>query len=214
MDSLGGSTIFVDQTASRLNARESLYDIAHNLERWIDMIVLRTFKPRGGRRDGHLRGRSSDQCAQRTRASLPGAGRLLHAARAFRRSQEDSFRLTSATATTWRIRCCWRALRSARKFLLLRPRAMPQSRHRHHGEAIAEDTKARHVAHPQRSAQSREWEPMPSIPTSGPAWVRRQRGRRARCHLRPFQVNGAVHATRRASRRVHALPAGPSRMQK
>ncbi len=43
MDSLGGSTFFVDQTASRLNARESLYDIAHNLERWIDVIVLRTF---------------------------------------------------------------------------------------------------------------------------------------------------------------------------
>jgi ornithine carbamoyltransferase len=43
MDSLGGSTFFVDQTSSRLNARESLYDIAHNLERWIDLIVLRTF---------------------------------------------------------------------------------------------------------------------------------------------------------------------------
>src|ERR1700690_63725 len=44
MDSLGGSTFFVDQAASRLTARESLYDIAHNLERWIDIIVLRTFK--------------------------------------------------------------------------------------------------------------------------------------------------------------------------
>jgi ornithine carbamoyltransferase len=43
MDSLGGSSFFVDQTTSRLNARESLYDIAHNLERWIDIIVLRTF---------------------------------------------------------------------------------------------------------------------------------------------------------------------------
>jgi len=43
MDSLGGSTFFVDQTGSRLTARESLYDIAHNLERWIDVIVLRTF---------------------------------------------------------------------------------------------------------------------------------------------------------------------------
>ena len=43
MDSLGGSTFFVDQTASRLNARESLYDIAHNVERWIDLIVLRTY---------------------------------------------------------------------------------------------------------------------------------------------------------------------------
>jgi ornithine carbamoyltransferase len=43
MDSLGGSSFFVDQTRSRLEARESLYDIAHNLERWIDIIVLRTF---------------------------------------------------------------------------------------------------------------------------------------------------------------------------
>jgi ornithine carbamoyltransferase len=43
MDSLGGSTFFVDQTRSRLDARESLSDIAHNLERWIDLIVLRTF---------------------------------------------------------------------------------------------------------------------------------------------------------------------------
>lgn len=43
MDSLGGSVFFFDQTAGRLNARESLYDIAHNLERWIDVIVLRTY---------------------------------------------------------------------------------------------------------------------------------------------------------------------------
>lgn len=43
MDSLGGSTFFVDQTRSRLDAREGLGDIAHNLERWIDLIVLRTF---------------------------------------------------------------------------------------------------------------------------------------------------------------------------
>jgi ornithine carbamoyltransferase len=43
MSSLGGTTMFVDQTHSRLDARESLSDIAHNLERWVDVIVLRTF---------------------------------------------------------------------------------------------------------------------------------------------------------------------------
>jgi len=43
MASLGGTTMFVDQTRSRLDARESLSDIAHNLERWVDVIVLRTF---------------------------------------------------------------------------------------------------------------------------------------------------------------------------
>ena len=41
--SLGGQVFFVDQTASRLDAREKLSDIAHNLERWVDGIVLRTF---------------------------------------------------------------------------------------------------------------------------------------------------------------------------
>jgi ornithine carbamoyltransferase len=40
---LGGTAIFVDQTQERLGARESLSDVAHNLERWVDVIVLRTF---------------------------------------------------------------------------------------------------------------------------------------------------------------------------
>ena len=43
MISLGGSAMFVDQSKSRLDARENLSDIAHNLERWVDVIVLRTF---------------------------------------------------------------------------------------------------------------------------------------------------------------------------
>jgi len=41
--SLGGHSMFIDQTASRLGAREPLSDVAKNLERWIDCIVLRTF---------------------------------------------------------------------------------------------------------------------------------------------------------------------------
>jgi ornithine carbamoyltransferase len=43
MASLGGTAMFVDQTQGRLDAREKLSDIAHNLERWVDVIVLRTF---------------------------------------------------------------------------------------------------------------------------------------------------------------------------
>ena len=43
MAGLGGTTMFIDQSKSRLDARESLSDIAHNLERWVDVIVLRTF---------------------------------------------------------------------------------------------------------------------------------------------------------------------------
>jgi ornithine carbamoyltransferase len=43
MVSLGGTAMFVDQSRSKLDAREKLSDIAQNLERWVDVIVLRTF---------------------------------------------------------------------------------------------------------------------------------------------------------------------------
>ena len=43
MVSVGGTAHFVDQTQARIDAREKLSDIAHNLERWFDVIVLRTF---------------------------------------------------------------------------------------------------------------------------------------------------------------------------
>jgi ornithine carbamoyltransferase len=43
MASMGGTAMFVDQTHERLDARERLSDVAHNLERWVDVIVLRTF---------------------------------------------------------------------------------------------------------------------------------------------------------------------------
>ena len=43
INALGGTSFFVDQTQSRLGARESLSDVAHNLERWVDGLVLRTF---------------------------------------------------------------------------------------------------------------------------------------------------------------------------
>jgi len=43
MASLGGTAFFMDQTGGRIDARESLQDIAHNVERWVDVMVLRTF---------------------------------------------------------------------------------------------------------------------------------------------------------------------------
>jgi ornithine carbamoyltransferase len=43
MASLGGDCFFMDQTHSRIDQRESLSDIAHNVERWVHGIVLRTF---------------------------------------------------------------------------------------------------------------------------------------------------------------------------
>ena len=43
VNSLGGTTFFVDQTGSKLGEREPIKDIAKNLERWIDGVVLRTY---------------------------------------------------------------------------------------------------------------------------------------------------------------------------
>jgi ornithine carbamoyltransferase len=43
INTLGGNAIFVDQTQSPLGERESLADMARNLERWMNVIVLRTY---------------------------------------------------------------------------------------------------------------------------------------------------------------------------
>ena len=43
MNSLGGNAIFVDQTKEPLGERESIPDVARNLERWMNIIVLRTY---------------------------------------------------------------------------------------------------------------------------------------------------------------------------
>jgi ornithine carbamoyltransferase len=43
MNTLGGNAMFVDQTQSPLGERESLADIARNVERWVGLIVLRTY---------------------------------------------------------------------------------------------------------------------------------------------------------------------------
>ena len=43
INTLGGAAVFVDQTQSPLGERESIADIARNVERWISVIVLRTY---------------------------------------------------------------------------------------------------------------------------------------------------------------------------
>ncbi|HUN84278.1 MAG TPA: ornithine carbamoyltransferase [Terracidiphilus sp.] len=43
INTMGGNAIFVDQTSSPLGERETIADVAKNLERWVDVIVLRTY---------------------------------------------------------------------------------------------------------------------------------------------------------------------------
>ena len=43
INTMGGNAIFVDHTSSPLGERESIADVARNVERWVDVIVLRTY---------------------------------------------------------------------------------------------------------------------------------------------------------------------------
>ena len=43
INTMGGNAIFVDQTNSPLGERETIADVARNVERWVDVIVLRTY---------------------------------------------------------------------------------------------------------------------------------------------------------------------------
>jgi ornithine carbamoyltransferase len=43
INTMGGNAIFVDQTSSPLGEREAVADVARNVERWVDVIVLRTY---------------------------------------------------------------------------------------------------------------------------------------------------------------------------
>ena len=93
INSLGGVSFFVDQTQSRLGARESLSDVAHNLERWVDGVVLRTFAHETVTDHGAARVDSGDQRAERSGASLPGDGRHADLAGALRRPAQRASRL-------------------------------------------------------------------------------------------------------------------------
>jgi len=44
MTSMGGSSVFLDHSNTKLGERESIKDVARNLERWVDGIVARTYK--------------------------------------------------------------------------------------------------------------------------------------------------------------------------
>ena len=43
MNTVGGNALFVDQTKEPLGERESIPDIARNIERWMNVVVLRTY---------------------------------------------------------------------------------------------------------------------------------------------------------------------------
>src|SRR5437870_13490030 len=46
IQSMGGAAVFLDHTQMRLGARESIPDVARNVERWVPGIVVRTYEQR------------------------------------------------------------------------------------------------------------------------------------------------------------------------
>src|SRR5262250_3427903 len=46
IQSMGGSVVFLDHTQARLGERESIPDVARNLERWVQGIVARVYEQR------------------------------------------------------------------------------------------------------------------------------------------------------------------------
>jgi len=46
IQSMGGGAVFLDHTGTRLGERESIKDVAKNLDRWVHAIVARTFEQR------------------------------------------------------------------------------------------------------------------------------------------------------------------------
>jgi ornithine carbamoyltransferase len=46
IQSMGGSVVFLDHTQARLGERESIADVARNLERWVHAIVARVYEQR------------------------------------------------------------------------------------------------------------------------------------------------------------------------
>ena len=84
MTQLGGHAIYLTEGVV-LGGRESVADVAHNLERFVDGIMARTGPHEVVRR---ARGPGVDPGRQRAhhpRAPVPGAGRPVHAPRAVRR---------------------------------------------------------------------------------------------------------------------------------
>ena len=81
--SLGGTSVFLDHTASHLGERESVRDVAKNLERWVHGIVARVFSQESLEELAAHATHSGDQRAVGPLSSVPGALRI------FSRSRND-----------------------------------------------------------------------------------------------------------------------------
>ena len=141
MTQLGGSAINLTPKDIQLGERESVADIARNLERWVDLIMARTFS-HGTLLElaAHRRG-AGDQRALGYAAPVPSAGRLLYAGRAARPARRLAGRLRRRRQQRRQL------VDERRSRVRLRVRARPARR-------VTSPTRRCSAAHGQRGARS------------------------------------------------------------
>ena len=206
---LGGRAVYLAGQRDRARQRESVPDVARNLSRWVRRASRRACSrtPRVARwppRDVPVINGLS-----RSRASLPGAGRLLHAVGARRRPRGHARRLhrrrqqRRATRDAAAARCSASTSWSRARPATSPTRACwpPCAQLRRHGVDGHHD-----AARGGRRRRRR------STPTSGPAWARRPSASSACEAFRRYQVNDRADGVRQARGALRdALPARPSR---
>ena len=207
MASMGGNAFFMDQTAGRLDAREKLSDIAHNVERWVDAIVLRTYS------HSTVEGMAEHACIP----VINALSDLEHPCQAL----ADYFTLLERFGDLKKIMpgLCWRwEQRRSLAAADCRHAGLPDSHRNACGLRARHANRCRRAGYcasrPARSSKSsttriRLWTgSTPSILTPGPAWVTSTKSRNANQIFPPYQVNeklvagAAPHAVF-----MHCLPA-------
>ena len=126
MAQLGGHAIYLTHDVV-LGARESVRDVARNLERFVDGIVVRTGPHEVAQELAAQAGHPGHQRPDAARASVPGAGRRVHDAGAVRAPRRASSSRSSATATTSTTRSPCSARRSGWRSASPTRRATPRT---------------------------------------------------------------------------------------
>ena len=101
---LGGFSVYLSPAEINLGKRESVYDVAKNLERMVQGIMIRTFAHEIVEDMAEFASVPDHQRPDRLQPSLPGDGRLPHHAGGQGADRGDRSWRSSATATTWRTR--------------------------------------------------------------------------------------------------------------
>ena len=209
MTQLGGHAVYLTPSDIRLGERESVADIARNLERWVDLIMARTFAHE-----------TLVELARHARVPvINGLSDLRHPCQVLadcftlleHRGRLDGLRVAfigdgNNVANSWI---------DAGGALRLRPSRSPARRATSPTPALvaaARQARRQRRSSPTTSPTAARRRRRRSTPTSGPAWARRPRRERA-----PQRLRSATRSTTRCCARAkpdargHALPAGAPR---